>query len=174
MLINEVDTGNFDYVEIYNGNGDEVDISGWELYIYSYCWEINRRGLQVYADGLNGCYVFPDGTVLATDEVIVVYESGVNSRFTANFNFVLENTSSAFEIALYCSAKKYNVGCDYVAANVSAVYQQLPAMTDFTGNLFGSGNNHNFYRDKENDTDEASDWKDRDGSDDIGSKNPKQ
>lgn len=174
ILINEVETGNFDYIEIYNASGDVVDISGWELYIYSYCWEIDRSGQVVNANGLNGIYIFPEGTMLDAHEVIIVYEKGLNSRFTTDFNFVLEDTSSAFEIALYCGAKKYNAGCDYVAANLSGVYQQLPPMTNWTGNLVGSGNNRNFYRDKLNDTDDASDWKERLGSDDVGEKNPHQ
>ncbi len=171
VLINEVETGNFDYIEIYNNSGITIDISGWELHIYTYGSETN--GGTVYnAWGLNGVYTFPGGTILNDTDVIVVNEKGVTGTYVMDFNIVLTDNTTPFEVILYVGDDIIGIGCDYVGANMSATYPNLPANLTFTGNLFGNVLNYNYYRILGMDNSDSGDWNERTSSPDIGTPNP--
>ena len=63
LVVNEVDTGLSDAVEIYNGTDERVDMSSWHVVAYS------SEG-AVYVD-----YAFPRGFAFHAGTYVVLHES---------------------------------------------------------------------------------------------------
>ena len=93
------------------------------------------------------------------------------AQIKADFNFVFEDNTTAIEVVLYLGKKIYGIGADYVAMNVAGLMRFMPGNISFTGNLFGTSGQKNFYHTDESNDFEADDWDERVGSTDIGAKN---
>jgi hypothetical protein len=101
LLINEIDVGSVDSVEIYNPNNQSVEMSGWYLFPY------DTNGLP------EQYYLFPNGFHLSPDAYVTIHEGNGSNSATdlyTGHNFSWEPSNTAGAVALTTSTK----GIDFV------------------------------------------------------------
>ncbi|NRA96150.1 MAG: lamin tail domain-containing protein [Planctomycetes bacterium] len=155
ILINAIDTGTPDYVELYNCGGSSVDISGWTL--------------QTFYDTGTGAtsevpFTFPAGTVIAAGGLFLAQELG-----TAGSPGTLPNSVSVGINYFWVAARgvgalltnSTGAGVDYVFRDFFGLggAPLIPAGTNWSGTYTG-GTTDFSERNSDTDTDTASDWSD--------------
>lgn len=122
LLINEVDVGTRDFVEIVNPTGASVDIAGWYVDIW---WE----------GYFNGSYTF-QAFSLPAGSAIVIYEGAGTDQLVAppytvysGFNFP-HIVGEEFEGVLFDSA---GMGVDYIAINDHGTATHVPPNLSWSG-----------------------------------------
>jgi hypothetical protein len=142
IVINEVNTGGSDWVELYN-YGSDRDLTGWKLY----CDEYPSQGLTTYT--------FPSFTLKSKSFVQIHETSGTNDAddLYIGSNIYWNNGGPGSAVSL-CDAS--NNCYDFVSWNS---YTGLVPVDAWSGSLTQGTSNDNIYRFTDTDTDSASDWK---------------
>ncbi|MCB2156762.1 lamin tail domain-containing protein [bacterium] len=157
IVINEVFVGDSDWVELYNGTGAAVDISGWSLRV------TDQAGVTTY-------YFIPPGTTIADGAYLVLSDDGMFTpqvppagELAVGFNIPWDESRGG-AVALL---DLFGVGVDYVVwrdadDEPSSDFGSAPYGTAFAGTIAGPTSStfgHSLARDASStDTDAASDW----------------
>ncbi|MFX1569137.1 MAG: Ser-Thr-rich GPI-anchored membrane family protein [Promethearchaeota archaeon] len=156
IVINELYTGDPDYIELYN-YGSSINMSGWYMDFY-------------YNDAFLQNYSFPTGWMFNSHQVVTMYETaGTDTSTDLYMNDALPWTSGAIAVGLF----------DDQGANVDWFQTfdhngSFPIDALWINDTLLDTDNHNYvYRIKDLDTNRASDWK-ISTSGTIGSLNPDQ
>lgn len=156
IVINELYTGDPDYLELYNF-GPSINMSGWYVDFY-------------YNDAFIQNYTFPDGWMFNSHQVVTVHEtSGTDTSTDLYMGDSLPWTTLSIAVGLF----------DDNGANIDwfqTYDHNLPLPVDvlWINDTLLDTENHNYvYRIKDLDTNRASDWN-ISASGSIGSLNPDQ
>jgi len=170
VLINEINTGGADYVELRNPSAIPVDVSGWTVY----SWIASGPGSLT----AEAPFTFPPDTLIKGDSFLVVQEFGAAGQpgslplsISTGKNY-LWTPSRTIEIALIDDAGR---GVDYVYLNrhQNAPAPNLPSDLWWTGEVTpGTGNR--VIRIEDYDSNSGFDWLHSDGAGSPGALNEGQ
>jgi hypothetical protein len=141
VVINEVDVGDYDRIELYNADSQAINMSGWQLTIYDSSGSYD--------------YTFPSGFTLQPGSYVVVDErSGTDTQTTLYMNRNIYWTSSGSGAV----ALTHGSGVDFVRFGSSSITP--PSGTQWTGtNPATPPSGQTLGRDHlSTDTDDGSDW----------------
>ncbi len=155
VLINAVDSGSPDYVELYNCGGLSVDISGWTLSTFY------DTGAGATAEPT---FTFPSGTVIPAGGFVVAQEFGtagapgsLPNSISIGFNYFWV---AARGVGAYLTDAS-GAGVDYMFRDFFGLggAPMLPAGTGWSGTYTG-GTSDSSERNSDTDTDTGADWSD--------------
>ncbi|MCZ6692124.1 MAG: lamin tail domain-containing protein [Planctomycetota bacterium] len=146
LLINEVFTGEPDFVEIYNPRPSPISLTGWTIRFYD-------TGILI------GTYSFVGGTALGQNAALVLQEgSGIDNppgEFFLGFDLPWAATFP-LEVVLLGEA---GMPTDYIAVNTDGRQPNLPLQDEFTGSVVQTPQENDICRKGREDKDIASDFR---------------
>ena len=160
VVINELDLGSQDAIELYNGSGNAVDLTGWQIQVY-----VNNDTQQMVAR----IYTFTSFTINPGDAV-AVYERGDETQNGQYHLYAGTTNPEAFNASWDATVDGACVLRNAMGQPVDFVKWRtasgpdnntpVPSGTAFTGTLIGPPSNQlHLARDiSGTDTDDASDW----------------
>lgn len=154
VVINEIEVGANDALELFNTTNTSVDISGWKIQ--------TARNPYTGVTNPTNSYTIPNGTTIAANSIITVYENGSAANNTATRLFMGSNIFWDYDSDGACSlVDASNNGVDFVkwGGNTNL---PIPSGTSFTGTLNPPTAPNSLQRAANgSDSNQASDWQEK-------------